>query len=694
MPQKLIRLTSDSGDGIFNGIFNQEINIKENSSIALQSLSVERKSQAIQLNNTSGEVNFSSVSGGSDDGITPPFSGNQIAEITPQQLYNKSNYLDLVANIGHAMNRVCSLYDNREQWGLQHLCSINKEGKIELNTRLSPFYQIQNPQLPDFLINDAGGNYASSPNGEILNMWKDYKEPPIIYRTLADGNPWVEVPGGGTKRFDVVGINAQSTIANYRQTTDGSAVFLWWRALDAINWEVYGGTLGPVAGSTPIALAVIPPAPNAEITFTTIIGGAVSTYTPAGSVGLLPWFPEYGMWRDNDSVVVGTNEPDLFESYVFGTEPCIKSTGIFRTRFKQLNSDGSNDPSFTMGLVKGADGLKKLNNATFTLADCVYAIRVRGTTATIQYQRQKTTDAASSWVDSGILPQNFNDDDWTDGLNDVLDISFADGKVNGIIYSDKDSTPVKTSLLGAIGHDDTADYYWFISMHENYERCVLDLTGVTLDPVFNLGLDDPTSVRPENVLPGIIDASEIVQVPEYTEFMIIDNEELTPSVLFNELLATYLGFDNAFLTNLKYFPVVEVQYKEGNGDRFGFDQVIGYKFTADNLFDNSYDSDTYIVDTQTFTLDSFDSFGLSALERTANSGGSRRNIIATIPITEVPIVGTANSLIQFQPATLNYVDVKNRGDMVTRQVRCRLLTGTYQPVKTEGLASLVLLIKE
>ena len=81
------------------------------------------------------------------------------------------------------------------------------------------------------------------------------------------------------------------------------------------------------------------------------------------------------------------------------------------------------------------------------------------------------------------------------------------------------------------------------------------------------------------------------------------------------------------------------------------------------------------------------------MERAAGSGGSRRNIIATVPINEVPIAGSGNSIIQFQPGTINYVGIKNKGDVVTRQIRCRLLTGMYRGVKTEGLASIVLLIK-
>jgi hypothetical protein len=186
------------------------------------------------------------------------------------------------------------------------------------------------------------------------------------------------------------------------------------------------------------------------------------------------------------------------------------------------------------------------------------------------------------------------------------------------------------------------------------------------------------------------------EVPEY-DFNGVD-KPFTPSVQLTDTFAKYLGFNNGYLSPVQILPAVEVDYKNSPIDdptsEADFRQRLGYIYVADNLFDNSYDSDTYIIDTQTFTLDSFDSYGLSTQLRNANSGGSRRNIIATIPISEVPIAGSSNSIIQYEPATQNYIKIKNRGDIVTRQIRCRLLSGMYQPVKTEGLASIVLLIKE
>ena len=52
MPQKLIRLTCESNDGVFNGLFDQDIQIKQDSEIAFQSLSLERASTSFNVNNS------------------------------------------------------------------------------------------------------------------------------------------------------------------------------------------------------------------------------------------------------------------------------------------------------------------------------------------------------------------------------------------------------------------------------------------------------------------------------------------------------------------------------------------------------------------------------------------------------------------------------------------------------------------
>ena len=569
MPTKLIRLTSDSGDGVFSGLFNQEIEIKENSEIALQSLSVERKSQEILINGGNNDIDFNSVAQNT----------TQNAVISPQQLYNITNNDALFENISAAMNRTCDFTSDPPnafgQWGVQHKAFVNDSGVVEVAARNSPFYQIQKPVNCDFVVDNRSveNNIAFA---EKLNVWAEFQ---------------------------------------------------------------------------------------------------------AG---------EDGMWRETDTTTGGGgSEPNFNESYVFGTEPITKSTGIFRTRFKRLNTNGAGTASFTMGLVKGVEGLDKLRTSTLALTDIEYAIRANGHNAAIQYLNVK----GGNWI-SSVIPVNHTTADWEDNLNDVLDIRVLGGEIKGVITSETANVPTATTLNNLIGFDNKADYFWFISMHEGKNNCVLDLTGVTLDPWYALepykGGFIPTAARLNNDAPGVIGDSEIEDLPvqDWQEF----NEEqpFEPQLELSKSLATYLGFNNAEPTQFTIIKPVSAFADDGTA----YFVRTGYSYEADAGFDNSYDSDTYIVDTQTFTLDSFDSYGLSSNERNANSGGSRRNIIATIPISEVPIVGSPNSIIQYQPNTLYFVAIKNRGSIVTRQIRCKLLTGMYNPVRTEGLASIVLLIRE
>ena len=572
MVQKLIRLTSNSGDGIFNGVFNEEITIKENSEIALQSLSVERESQQLILNGDNGAMSFSSVN--SLAPVGSPIQPNQTTTIIPQGLFSKDNYNDLLQNISDAMNRVCNLNTDNEQWGIQHKVEVGSSGKIRFRCAESPFYQIQKDGECDFVVNNRA-DINNVPNAEDVNVWEEFQT------------------------------------------------------------------------------------------------------------------GEYGMWRENDTTTGGGGaEPLITESYVYGTIPCIKSTGIFRTRFKRLNTDGAGTPSFTMGLVKGDEGLSKLQGSSFTLADCVYAIRANGHNASMEYLNEK----GGAWQTT-VTPVNHTVADWEDNLNDVIDITFVDGGVEGVISSQTAGVPTRTVLDRAVGHDVSEDYYWFISLHEGKDNLVLDLTGVTLDP---FGVGEGASLQTNNITPMLIDNSEIDGLPLFQEPSGLTPRpvEFTPSVQLSDALAKYLGFNNSYLAPYFIIPSVRLVGFDDDGDAYDYDQRIGYFFEAQRGFDNSYDSDTYIIDTQSFTLDSFDSFGLRSVERNANSGGSRRNIIATVPITEVPIAGSSNSLIQYEPNTLYYVAIKNRGDVVTRQIRCRLLTGQYNSVETQGLASMVLLIRD
>ena len=61
MTQKLIRLTCESNDGIFNGKFDQDVRIKQGSDIAFQSLTLERAADNLVVSSGNQSIDFSST---------------------------------------------------------------------------------------------------------------------------------------------------------------------------------------------------------------------------------------------------------------------------------------------------------------------------------------------------------------------------------------------------------------------------------------------------------------------------------------------------------------------------------------------------------------------------------------------------------------------------------------------------------
>ena len=53
-----------------------------------------------------------------------------------------------------------------------------------------------------------------------------------------------------------------------------------------------------------------------------------------------------------------------------------------------------------------------------------------------------------------------------------------------------------------------------------------------------------------------------------------------------------------------------------------------------------------------------------------------------------------NARVIYEPNTLDYIAIKNRSDVITRQIRMRLLDARYEPIVTAGLAAMTILIRE
>lgn len=570
MPQKLIRLTSSSGDGVFNGLFNEDIIIPENSEIALQSLTLERRSDAFSLNNDNNNINFQAV------GLALPDTPTNTGEIIPQGTYTNANDVTLLDSIANACNRNSSMITTPASMNIQWRVESNDQGKTEIRATPSPLFPIT--------------------------------------ATARLGGPFPPM----------------SFVVNNQGVENG------------------------IASAEPLKLEEF----------------------QAG---------EFGAFRETD-----TTTNNLNECYMYGSVPIIKSTGSFRARFKRLNATG--EDSAIMGFVKGKDGLAKLNNSTLTEADFEYQIKIRGQAQAIQYKIK-----GGSYTNSASTPINHVVADPLN-KNDVFEICLDSGDFLGIVNQNSAVGGTGTDSatpMPRLAFDVSEDYYFVLCLLEGKDNIVLDNIGVSLDP---FAFSETGSMIP----PRLIDT----YLPTTTSALttLIDYEtpngtELNGALDFvppsnrNTSLANFLGFPSnklrldAFYTAI---PPTEVPNLAGSEN---YDVPEGFFWTSPNVFSLASLPDNYIVDTQTFTLDSYDSYGLQSQQRSAQSGGSRRNILATIPAKMTPITGTANTLLQFEPATLNYIGIKNRGTITTRQLRFRVLSSTYDDIILENIAALTLLVR-
>ena len=591
MPQKLIRLTSkpqankpdgtngeppSAGECVFTGLFNEDLEIKQNSEIALQSLSVERKSQELRLKRSNNTLNFASVNSDTDPYVPP--GSNQQSTILPLDTYNKSNDTELLKSMTNGLNRVCNMLIVPEQMNIQWDCFVNSDGHAKISAGVSPFY------------------------------------------TIDQGHP-----------------------------EQGSG-------LAAPSFPTFCIPNESVANSVPGAEAVI-------------------TGTHDGAQGIM---------RNSDTTV---NPVNPAESYIYSYVPFIKSTGSIRVRLKRLTETGGQTTAY-IGLVKGAAGLTKLTRSTLEESDMEYAIRINGRNNAMDFKKA----AADPFATSGVTPINFT----VVGadFNDIIEIVIGGDKLTGQIHQNNaiggGGTDIKTSLASA-NIEEGENYYWFISFAEGKDKVVFDLCGCSLDPFMYTG-SEKESLDPNNQ--ALATNTSVLT----TQVNFDRDTKLTPVFRANDAVINFLGWPSSYLIGpnkeLKDFEITpKANAFDGNGVG-NYDISLGFAWVAPEPFDNNYEADNYIIDTQSFLLDSFDSYGISNQERIALSGGSRRNILATLPVSEEPISGTANGVIQYQPNTLNFIRIRNRQDIITRQLRFRLLTGRYHDVPIQNMAALTLLIRD
>jgi len=585
MSQKLIRLTCESNDGIFNGKFDEDIHIKKGSDIAFQSLTMEQTPDVLTISNANDTIAFRSRLLGVDTQIGTIKHGT----------YTKADKNTLMKNITNAMNSVCNMSTRPSQMNSQWEALVNDvdSDQVEIAVKPSPFFP------------------------------------------LAAWNPLDAIP-----------------VFNTETVRDAS-------------------TQAGVAG--------------AEVPIIGVGGMTRLTQTAAGN---------------------------LNECYLFSTYPFIKSTGSWRIRLAAMTQGTANRPAFTLGMTDAA-GLAKLKNATITNEDLVYAIQVaersndpaQGGFSYINQKGSATATLSNPFIkiEQAQLA--------TKSTNDTLEIILKDGTLQGKVTQLSATTDLPASTQTNYNE---IDLYPVICFHlasttGPIVNNNIDMIQCSLDPWYNyVGVEpDVPWINLINDNPQLEALTNDLGIVDYDPPLGISTIGYETSVeLENLAVANFLGFSNQVLVyrdpsngaSIARGALLTIPPYMRLTDPFTntvYEQPQGYSLESKTVQPFAVDAQSYLVDTQSFMLDSYDSYGLTVADRNANSGGSRRNILSTIPaVTQEPITGSQNTRVVYEPNTLDYIAIKNRSDVITRQIRMRLLDQRYGPVATVGLATMTVLIKE
>ncbi len=586
--QRLFRLTSQSNDGVFSTLMDEDIQIPAGTSVALQSAAFDRQSRQLVVNAANREVKFGLL----DEGYSPGGSAinNWRTRIPTGTFTQVTDGESLMADIAENMNSVVSM------------------SKTDRN------------------VVTADGHIYSINKGAQWNMQLD-----------SDGHADVQC-------------KTQSPC----KISDS----IWAASSAAADTTVLAGS----AGEAPVVTGEDDAAGNA---------GALD-YIARPTIANPP---TYG------------NTTDYNSSYVWGKVRMNKGTGCIRVRASEI-TDGTNTVSFSMGLV-----LDKTVLEEGTIADnnIHYGLRCMGTANAYEskvgtgglFKPMTRTDGVTPFT-----PLNVQRPTAAANNNDVLEI-----RIDGT-YNDRHPPVNPETQIVIEGHQvggirssnvdpappvrQDADWYYFVAFHRPVTDTKLDMVEADLDSYeFTQdegGADGAGQISTiDTVIRGGWRSTNPFQPPD------IAFEDRSGSVEWKtQEVASFFNYASR---------TTRVQGNSLLASSF-------YQLLAPKRAEFSVSAKNYIVLFDNVPLNSYDTYSrFDVNARNANSGGSRRDILATIPVKEDLVPGSTVTRIAYEPSSLNFIDLANRNDMITRSLKCRILTSTYDPVQVDGMANLTVLMK-
>lgn len=384
---------------------------------------------------------------------------------------------------------------------------------------------------------------------------------------------------------------------------------------------------------------------------------------------------------------------DYNDSHVYGEVRMGKGIASLNVRVAQNASTSLTRVAFTVGLTD-SDGIAAFKAGTFADTNILFAVRMKGNASSYEYKQGGNPFALVDGA-GGLLPELVANVGGGSNTNDVIRINIGDS-IGTQAQTDREidmsihqETAGKT-VAGVVGDvqqvNQDKDLHFFIAFAEDSTKVEVDMFEVDLDPYAYTPLIDTFDTTQTSSL----DAGGTAQILR-NGFEAQSSQALVPIPLSRRIgaldltkeVSNFLGYDiasNNYLNDI--LPT-------------SFDASASYIWKADRRSEFQIRSKNYLVLFNNIPLDSYDTFARYDIDqRNANSGGSRQNILATVPAVEDLVTGSSITQLAYEPGTLNYISMSNRSPLITRSLRCEILTAVYGDININGLASMTVLIRD
>lgn len=324
------------------------------------------------------------------------------------------------------------------------------------------------------------------------------------------------------------------------------------------------------------------------------------------------------------------DDSSLFHS----VKPFTKGSGLFRAKMTTFLDSGVDGNGLFFGLTRTDPS--KFDSPTLTDLQKDLYIRVNrdGANGGFYEVGYLDIDGVPYILTSTIVPE----------VDDFIEIQREQGTFKLVIH--KGNTD---HLIFSYNDKNDSDYFPYVIMRSNQTHLKLENIRIQLNPY---SFDSLLSEEVSEVNTGL----------ELGKYNPRPERKTINTLTFSSLpFMEFLGFD---ITNGNLSRVITS--KEPN-------------FLSEELFLFSIFNDTYLIVLDNLELESYDGFD-----------GVRRSILEVIPAED----RDENSIIEYQPNNINFINLKLPRKVNIRNIRGRVLKSDLSPANLKGMLNLTLLIKE